>query len=69
MPVGPNILWPVKLARTLNLDVAVRGGGHNVEGRATIDDGLMIDLSLLKGIQVDVRARTARARSGVASPA
>ena len=35
----------VKLARTLDLDVAVRGGGHNVAGRATIDNGLLIDLS------------------------
>jgi FAD/FMN-containing dehydrogenase len=55
----------VKLARTLNLEVAVRGGGHNVAGRATIDAGLMIDLSLMKGIHVDARARTARAQGGV----
>jgi FAD/FMN-containing dehydrogenase len=55
----------VKLARTLDLDVAVRGGGHNVAGRATIDGGLMIDLSTMKGIHVDVRARTARAQGGV----
>src|SRR5260370_10645164 len=60
-----DIVDAVKLAKTLNLDVAVRGGGQNVAGRATIDDGLMIDLSLLKGIQVDVRARTARAQGGV----
>ena len=60
-----DIVDAVKLAKTLGLDVAVRGGGHNVAGRATIDDGLMIDLSLLKGIQVDVRARTARAQGGV----
>src|SRR3984893_13085496 len=60
-----DIVDAVKLAKTLNLDVAVRGGGHNVAGRATIDDGLMIDLSLLKGIQVDVRARTVRAQGGV----
>jgi len=55
----------VKLARTLKLDVAVRGGGHNVAGRATIDDGLMIDLSTMKGIHVDAKARTARAQGGV----
>src|SRR6202011_882452 len=60
-----DIVDAVKLAKTLSLDVAVRGGGHNVAGRATIDDGLMIDLSLLKGIQVDVRARTVRAQGGV----
>ena len=51
----------VKLARTLNLEIAVRGGGHNVAGRATIDGGLMIDLSPMKGIHVDRRpARRAR---------
>jgi FAD/FMN-containing dehydrogenase len=60
-----DIADAVKLARTLNLEVAVRGGGHNVAGRATIDDGLMIDLSLMKGIHVDPKARTARAQGGV----
>jgi FAD/FMN-containing dehydrogenase len=55
----------VKLARTLNLEVAVRGGGHNVAGRATIDGGLMIDLAPMKGIHVDPRTRTARAQGGV----
>jgi FAD/FMN-containing dehydrogenase len=51
----------VKLARTLNLEVAIRGGGHNVAGRATIDNGLMIDLAPMKGIHVDPRAKIARA--------
>ena len=54
----------VGLARTLNLEVAVRGGGHNVAGRATVDRGLMIDLSLMKGIYVDPKTRTARAQGG-----
>ena len=55
----------VKLAHALNLEVAIRGGGHNVAGRATIDNGLMIDLSSMRGIHVDPRARTARAQGGV----
>jgi len=55
----------VRLARALQLPVAVRGGGHSVAGRATIDDGVMIDLSTMKGIHVDARARTARAQGGV----
>jgi FAD/FMN-containing dehydrogenase len=55
----------VKLARALNLEIAVRGGGHNVGGRGTIDGGLMIDLSLMKGIHVDPARRTARAQGGV----
>ncbi|HEY7474493.1 MAG TPA: FAD-binding protein [Vicinamibacterales bacterium] len=52
------------LAKKLGLDVAVRGGGHNVGGRGTIDNGLLIDLSLMKGLHVDPRARTARAEGG-----
>jgi FAD/FMN-containing dehydrogenase len=60
-----DIADAVKLARTFNLEVAVRGGGHNVAGRATIDGGLMIDLAPMKGIHVDVRKRTARAQGGV----
>jgi FAD/FMN-containing dehydrogenase len=60
-----DIVDALQLARTLGLDVAVRGGGHNVAGRATIDGGLLIDLSPMKGIHVDVSARTARAQGGV----
>ena len=55
----------VALARTLKLEVAVRGGGHNVAGRATIDNGIMIDLAPMKGIHIDAQARTARAQGGV----
>src|SRR6266498_2559309 len=60
-----DVVDAVKLAHTLGLEVAVRGGGHNVAGRATIDGGLMIDLMPMKGIHVDVQARTARAQGGV----
>jgi FAD/FMN-containing dehydrogenase len=60
-----DIIGAVELARTLGLEVAVRGGGHNVAGRATIDGGLMIDLSSMRGISVDPRARTVRAQGGV----
>jgi FAD/FMN-containing dehydrogenase len=55
----------VALARSLKLEVAVRGGGHNVAGRATVDGGLMIDLAAMKGIHVDPAARTVRAQGGV----
>src|SRR5271169_1643737 len=55
----------VHLARKLGLEVAVRGGGHNVAGRATIDGGLMIDLAPMKGIHVDPKSRTARVQGGV----
>ncbi|MCC8936945.1 FAD-binding oxidoreductase [Bradyrhizobium sp. Arg68] len=55
----------VRLAQRLGLEVAVRGGGHNVAGRATIDGGVMIDLSAMKGIEVDPERRTVRAQGGV----
>jgi FAD/FMN-containing dehydrogenase len=60
-----DIADAVKMARDRKLEVAVRGGGHNVAGRATIDGGLMIDLSLMKGIHVDPKTRTARAQGGL----
>ncbi len=60
-----DVVDAVKLAHKLNLEVAVRGGGHNVAGRATVDAGLMIDLAPMKGIHVDPHARTVRAQGGV----
>lgn len=48
-----------------NLEIAVRGGGHNVAGRAVCDDGLMIDLSLMKGTWVDPQRGLIRAEGGV----
>jgi FAD binding domain/Berberine and berberine like len=60
-----DVVDAVKLARSLGLEVSVRGGGHNVAGRAAIDRGLMIDLSPMKGIHVDVTGRTVRAQGGV----
>jgi FAD/FMN-containing dehydrogenase len=60
-----DVVDAVNLAQKLNLEVAVRGGGHNVAGRATVDGGLMIDLASMKGIHVDPHTRTARAQGGV----
>jgi FAD/FMN-containing dehydrogenase len=59
-----DVIDAVNFARTNNLLVSVRGGGHNVAGKAVSDGGLMIDLSLMKGIRVDPKARTARAQPG-----
>ena len=47
-----------------DLEVAVRGGGHNVAGRAVCDDGMMIDLSPMKGAWVDPRRRRIRIEAG-----
>ena len=60
-----DIVDAVNFARTQGLELAVRGGGHNVAGRAVCDDGLMLDMSLMKGIHVDPVRRTARAQGGV----
>src|SRR5438477_7979318 len=60
-----DIVDAVNLGRSLGLEIAVRGGGHNVGGFATTDKGLMIDLSPMKGIHVDVKARKSRAQGGV----
>jgi FAD/FMN-containing dehydrogenase len=60
-----DITDAVDFAQQHGLEVAVRGGGHNVAGRATLDDGLMIDLSLMKGVYVDPQTRTARSQCGV----
>jgi FAD/FMN-containing dehydrogenase len=59
-----DVVDAIGLARKLGLEVAVRGGGHNVAGRATIDGGLMVDLSLMRGIHVDAIRRTVRAEGG-----
>ena len=56
----------VKLARALNLEVAVRGGGHNVAGHAAIDGGLMIDLAPMKE-SMSTRARIWREHRVVSS--
>jgi FAD binding domain len=55
-----DIVVAVKFARANDLLVAVRSGGHNVAGRALCDDGIVIDLSAMKGIFVDPRLRTVR---------
>jgi len=59
-----DIVDAVTLARESGFEVAVKGGGHNVAGRGTIDGGLLIDLSLMKGMQVDTKNKTARVQGG-----
>jgi FAD/FMN-containing dehydrogenase len=59
-----DVVDAVGLARKLGLQVAVRGGGHNVAGRSTVDGGLMIDLATMKGIHVDAKAKTVRVQGG-----
>ena len=60
-----DVIAAVRFARTHDLLVAVRGGGHSFPGLSTTDGGILIDLSLMKGIRVDPQARTVRAQAGV----
>ncbi|MGB6008845.1 FAD-binding oxidoreductase [Castellaniella sp.] len=60
-----DVAGALELARNLGLEVAIRGGGHNVAGRATVDGGVVLDLSLMKGIRVDPQRKTAWAQGGV----
>jgi FAD/FMN-containing dehydrogenase len=60
-----DIVDAVRYARATGLEISVRGGGHNVAGRAVLDGGMMIDLSLMKGIHIDASARTALVEGGV----
>lgn len=55
----------IKLARAESLPVSVRSGGHGVAGTAVCDGGLMVDLSAMKGIQVDASSRAIVAQPGV----
>ena len=60
-----DISAAIRFARANDLEIAVKGGGHGVAGRATVDDGLLIDLSGMKEMHVDPEARTIRAQGGV----
>ena len=60
-----DVVAAVDFARTVNVVVSVRGGDHNAAGNAVCDGGLMIDLSMMKGLTVDPVARTARAEPGL----
>jgi FAD/FMN-containing dehydrogenase len=60
-----DVIEAVHFARERDLLVSVRGGGHAVAGYSVCDDGLMIDLSLMKAVRVDPQARTARAAGGM----
>lgn len=60
-----DVIAAVNLARDNDLPLAVRCGGHSLSGNSVCDDGLLIDLSHMKGVRVDPAARTARANAGV----
>src|SRR6201996_5352742 len=60
-----DVVAALAFARGAGLEVSVRGGGHNVAGRAVTDGGVMIDLAEMKTITVDPEQGTATAQGGV----
>jgi FAD/FMN-containing dehydrogenase len=60
-----DVIHGVNFARTHQLLLAVRGGGHNVAGNAVCDGGLMLDLSGMQSVRIDPVRRTARAEPGL----
>lgn len=60
-----DVVRALAFARHHDLRVSVRAGGHNVAGRALVDDGLVLDVTAMKGIEVDPDARLAHVQPGV----
>jgi hypothetical protein len=59
-----DVILAVNYARDKKSLVAIRGGGHSGPGFGTCDEGIVVDLSMLKGVRVDVKARTVRVEPG-----
>jgi len=59
-----DVIQTVRLAAQQGLLLSVRGGGHNIAGNAVCDGGLMLDLSRMRSVRVDPKARTARVEPG-----
>ena len=59
-----DVIAAVNFGRTSKLPIAIRGGGHNGPGLGSVNDGLVIDLSAMKGVRVDPVARTVRVDAG-----
>ena len=59
-----DVIAAVTFGRDSKLPIAIRGGGHNGPGLGSVDDGLVIDLSTMKGVRVDPAKRTVRAGAG-----
>ena len=62
-----DVITAVNFGRDNGLLIAIRGGGHNGPGLGSVDDGLVIDLSTMKGVRVDPASRTVRVGPGCTS--
>lgn len=62
-----DVIAAVNFAREQTLPIAVRSGGHNGPGHGTVDDGLVVDLSMMKGVRVDTTNGTVRVGAGCTS--
>src|SRR5436190_2330700 len=60
-----DVIAALSFAHRTGLEVSIRGGGHNVAGRAVTDGGVMVDLAEMKGIAIDPDRATATAEGGV----
>ena len=59
-----DVVKGVRFAREQELEIAVKGGGHHVAGHASCDGGLLLDFSLMRGIQVDPVRQVVTAQAG-----
>src|SRR6516164_2021 len=59
-----DVMAAINFGRDNKLPIAVRGGGHNGPGFGSVDDGLVIDLAMMKGVRVDPAKRTVRVDGG-----
>jgi FAD/FMN-containing dehydrogenase len=59
-----DVAAAVRFARDCSLEIAVRGGGHNVAGTAVCEDGIVIDLSLMRAVSIDLATSTAFVQGG-----
>lgn len=59
-----DVVAALEMGRSLGLEISVRGGGHNVAGKATVDGGIMIDLAPMTAVIVDAKSRRAKVQGG-----